>query len=901
MNPPPIVFLGPSMALEEAREILDADYRPPIRRGDLEGIPAGTVVGIVDGEFDQSQSVSPREIVRAIKRGIEVFGSSSMGALRAAEVPAMNGVGRVFELYRSGAIMRDDEVALLFDPDTKQALTEPLVNVRYAIESLMRSDVISPEVGERLIKAAATLHYRERSYVRIMRDAGLADARDSGALLNALSQINLKRTDARALLLAIRGFVPSAAARLAPEASSGTPHDEHYDHLEEVQLAEQYSADAPFLIWETGDSVDFQDLILFMQMTGAFESYARDAVARFVLQGNDLDVECSVAETAAGDLLDAIARRWGWLYSTEVRVTLRDLGIGLDAVAEKLEEEIVAREKVLSLTRANEPEFLQALRAGLLMADLDLKRALLRCGGLDWLARLSPDEASPPLVRAARLKLCILNNCFTWAELLTKLSRYGIDATKANAFASKVARAREVAEERIGRLQPARRALPSTVLRERSEHLFVKSCTKHDESFVLSTKQAITHVDALKRLVGITRVSLVGELSTLGVQISQAARPDGTMSSTYGSGKGCTDEAAIVGGVMEETEKWALEKARDGHTETLLASFDDLVKKGRQVVNPAQLDLPYDSIYRPDLAMGWIECRDLISGEGILLPTVTVLPRDLHNSIMISARAGKRTNNTNGLASGFALEEALVHGICEVVERHAIRLAELRLKNPGTLRPADYHRIDLATLSDETRGLAKKIERSGRLALLDITSQVPIPTMYAVIVIERPDGENAFCDGFAAHPNPDVACRMAILEAAQSYIASIAGGREDLSFKARSLGRHERPRPLAARNELFPLDPDRPRLAVDRIPGFRTRDVLEELLWVVDAVAAAGLEHIAYLDITQPGMLPARAVVVKIPGVESLNPFHTGLHARLELLWDLVPVVPRSRAANHSL
>lgn len=58
-----IVFLGPSLSLERAKAVLpDADFRPPIRRDDLMGIHAGSIVGIIDGLFGESLVVSPGEI-----------------------------------------------------------------------------------------------------------------------------------------------------------------------------------------------------------------------------------------------------------------------------------------------------------------------------------------------------------------------------------------------------------------------------------------------------------------------------------------------------------------------------------------------------------------------------------------------------------------------------------------------------------------------------------------------------------------------------------------------------------------------------------------------------------------------------------------------------------------------
>lgn len=159
----PIVFLGPSIPLDEARAIVNADFRPPCRRGDLAGVPGGTIIGLIDGVFDQNEAVSPREIVYALKRGAIIFGSSSMGALRAAEVPGMQGVGHVYEMYRTGVIDGDDEVALLFDPSRFVPLTVPLVNVRYAVERLLHSGSISASVSQRILAAAKKLHYRDRA------------------------------------------------------------------------------------------------------------------------------------------------------------------------------------------------------------------------------------------------------------------------------------------------------------------------------------------------------------------------------------------------------------------------------------------------------------------------------------------------------------------------------------------------------------------------------------------------------------------------------------------------------------------------------------------------------------------------------------------------------------------
>ncbi len=50
-----VVFIGPSLPLAEAREILDADYHPPIARGDITALlnDPPDIIGIIDGVFHQ--------------------------------------------------------------------------------------------------------------------------------------------------------------------------------------------------------------------------------------------------------------------------------------------------------------------------------------------------------------------------------------------------------------------------------------------------------------------------------------------------------------------------------------------------------------------------------------------------------------------------------------------------------------------------------------------------------------------------------------------------------------------------------------------------------------------------------------------------------------------------------
>src|SRR5207237_9830414 len=109
----------------------------------------------------------------------------------------------------------------------------------------------------------------------------------------------------------------------------------------------------------------------------------------------------------------------------------------------------------------------------------------------------------------------------------------------------------------------------------------------------------------LKPISGVTRVAMITGLGTIGIPNAQAFRPDGEWSSTVGSGKSESAAGARVGAVMEEVEKWAQERfPRPGAPAELVASFASLKRRGRRAIDPATLDLPWDTGWRPQSEIG---------------------------------------------------------------------------------------------------------------------------------------------------------------------------------------------------------------------------------------------------------------------------------------------------------
>jgi len=206
-----VAFLGPSLEAEDAKKILDAEYRPPASRGDIfkavrEGVK---IIGLIDGVFFQASAIAHREILYALEKGVKVVGASSMGALRASELDSygMEGVGGVYERYRKGELVSDDEVALIFEPDSFKPLSEPLVNIRYNLELAEERGIINKEVKEKILNIAQSLYYPERDYERVL---SVAEGEVEKEVLERLKKFlieekkDLKREDAIVALKRIR-------------------------------------------------------------------------------------------------------------------------------------------------------------------------------------------------------------------------------------------------------------------------------------------------------------------------------------------------------------------------------------------------------------------------------------------------------------------------------------------------------------------------------------------------------------------------------------------------------------------------------------------------------------------------------------------------------------------------
>lgn len=208
-----IIYTGLSVDFNEAKEILNENvvYKPPIKRGDIdEALKENPdIIGIIDGVFHQSPAVAHKEILKAMKNGVKVIGSSSMGALRASELDSLGmiGIGYVYEQYRDGKITSDDDVAVSLDKDTLEAISVPLVNMEYVFRNAEKENIITEGEKEELLKIAKEIYYPKRLYSTVLNKSSL-DNNKKDVLIDFIAKSkDIKKEDGLKLIKYIKELI----------------------------------------------------------------------------------------------------------------------------------------------------------------------------------------------------------------------------------------------------------------------------------------------------------------------------------------------------------------------------------------------------------------------------------------------------------------------------------------------------------------------------------------------------------------------------------------------------------------------------------------------------------------------------------------------------------------------
>lgn len=249
------VFAGPSLPAA-ARPAGPFEWHPPAMAGDLIRLrdrPPARLC-LIDGYFDSRPAPWHKELLALMARGTILFGASSMGALRAAELHrfGMVGIGAIFRAYRDGRLSGDDEVALIHATEALDwaPLTVPMVELRATLIAACRSRLLEGATARRLRSLLHEIHFSDRDWPA-MEKACLAESLVDAPIFRRLQAMHVpvKRRDALACLTAARDWTDPARLcpappdtvfirRLAEEAGSPASGVQGVAHAGEEALAQ---------------------------------------------------------------------------------------------------------------------------------------------------------------------------------------------------------------------------------------------------------------------------------------------------------------------------------------------------------------------------------------------------------------------------------------------------------------------------------------------------------------------------------------------------------------------------------------------------------------------------------------------------------------------------------------
>ncbi len=263
-----------------------------------------------------------------------------------------------------------------------------------------------------------------------------------------------------------------------------------------------------------------------------------------------------------------------------------------------------------------------------------------------------------------------------------------------------------------------------------------------------------------------------------------------------GGGKGLSAQQVLMGTLGEAAERLlAVLGSSEASDRVEEATYDELVSNGRAALGPDRLPLFAPEQYgtpgfpfvpfRPHTRIRWIEGNELLTGDPILVPAQLALFS--WNPNRSEPQIGYATSG--GLAFHTDRREALMHALCEVIERDAINLRwYCRLPPPC---------VDV-DLQQVLVGLGFKSARMtvpGRDARVFLnTVDVPIPVL-AVVVADSSGRDGLFLAAGGAGMDRERALLQAVLEIGQAQNANRVFRRESS---------HVRPNtPVSQLNDFF--------------------------------------------------------------------------------------------------
>jgi YcaO-like protein with predicted kinase domain len=373
----------------------------------------------------------------------------------------------------------------------------------------------------------------------------------------------------------------------------------------------------------------------------------------------------------------------------------------------------------------------------------------------------------------------------------------------------------------------------------------------------VSPTETLNRVRPFFPIMGITRVANVTGLDSIGIPVVMVSRPN-SRALAVAQGKGLDLPCAKASGVMESIEQYHAEHI---HLPLVLGTYDELCYT-YNIVDVEGLPKTKGTLFHNSFRLLWLEGFDLLQSEEVWVP-YEVVHADF--TLPLPTGSGCFIPSSNGLASGNVPLEAVIHGICELLERDATSIWDL-------LSPDEQQksRLDLESVSDpDCVSVLQAFERASiAVGVWVTTSDVGIPsfTCYIVDAIENPLRQLYATAGHGCHPTRGIALLRALLEAAQSRLTLISGSRDDTLRTTYELNRSRR----VVNTLRSHIRSGPPQIQFSSVPTFDGQYFNDDLVWILERLENVAIEQVVVVNLSKPEFeIPVVRVI--IPGLEGSN------------------------------
>ena len=322
-------------------------------------------------------------------------------------------------------------------------------------------------------------------------------------------------------------------------------------------------------------------------------------------------------------------------------------------------------------------------------------------------------------------------------------------------------------------------------------------------SRVNPVEKTLEDISEISKKIGLTRIADITYMDKLYIPNYSCVLPGTEDYIWVYSGKGPTKKHAKVSAIMESIERYS-SLPTNYYGKFISGTFNKL-KQSYNILHPEEVVEPLTFDFHNNMVMDYVKGYDIICRENILVPAALALFRYTPNSPSLNPFA---FHHTNGLASGNVFEEAVCHALCEVIERDAISLAQLRASAiPFHILNNIYHNFqrhgyninpiskeqfiddnsifaDVKISQEDFHQVTKLINTfkkfNIRLIIKDITTDIKIPTFNVACVEWISHDYGYLAEGHGTHPDKRIALLRAITEVSQTRAANIQGARDDL-------------------------------------------------------------------------------------------------------------------------